>query len=72
MRICVCKEYEDMFTEGFEYVESLEEHDMKVRADAIDEFVKKCKAAHDGLIYNWNKPYGISFEEIEEIAKNYK
>lgn len=38
-RLCVCREYEDMFTEGYRYVESLEEHDAKVRADAIDECI---------------------------------
>lgn len=37
-RLCVCREYEGMFTEGFKYVESLEKHDAKVRADAIEEF----------------------------------
>lgn len=38
-RLCVCREYEDMFTEGYKYIESLEEHDTKVRADAIDELI---------------------------------
>lgn len=36
-RLCVCREYEDMFTEGFKYVESLDTHDKKVRVDAIEE-----------------------------------
>lgn len=39
------------------------------RADAIEEFVKGCKATHDGLICNWDKPYGITFERMEEKAK---
>lgn len=44
----------------------------KVRNDAIDEFIKGCKATHDGLICNWDKPYGITFERMEEKAKELK
>lgn len=48
-RLCICREYEDMFTEGFKYVESLEKHDEQIRADErinavqfiVDEFNRR-------------------------------
>lgn len=56
--------------EVFDKIYSMGEEDG--RTDAIDEFIKGCKATHDGLICNWDKPYGITFERMEEKAKELK
>lgn len=42
-----------------------------IKENTIKEFVKKCKETHNGLICNWDN-YGITFEEMEEITKDYK
>lgn len=55
-----------------EYMLLTEEQVAEIRTEAIDEFIKGCKATHDGLICNWDKPYGITFERMEEIAEQLK
>lgn len=45
----------------------------EIRNKAIDDFVKEMKGnARDGLITNWYKPYGISYERIDELAAQMK
>lgn len=51
---------------------TVEDIKAEARQSAIDEFIKRCKATHDGLISNWNKPYAITFERMEEIAEQLK
>lgn len=42
-----------------------------IKENTIKEFINKCKATHDGLICNWDKPYGITFKRMEDKAKDY-
>jgi len=38
----------------------------------IDTFIQKCKSSHEGIICNWNKPYGITFDQLDNIANQLK
>lgn len=38
-------------------------------AKAVEEFVKRLKTEHEGLITNLGKPYAITFEKIDKIAE---
>lgn len=44
----------------------------KIRTNTIDEFVNLCKTTETHLITNWEKPFGIDFDGIEEIAEQLK
>ena len=45
----------------------------EIRNNVIDEFVEEMKGnAGGGLITSWDKPCGISYERIEEIAEQMK
>lgn len=73
------KDSDEVYTNGsmliqtYRVEQAIEHYQQEIRAQAIDEFVKKVKSnAGGGLISNWDKPYGISYERIEEIAAQMK
>lgn len=65
-KLCICKEYEGMFTEGFKYVESLEKHDERIRAKAEAEHKAMCescihKVSADDL-------RAIKYDAVDELS----
>lgn len=46
------------------------EHDIEICNQTIDEFVRKLKRVRGfGLITNFDKPFGITFNKLDEIAE---
>lgn len=66
-KLCIFEEYENTFTKGFRYVESLEEHDKQIRAEAIDEFQEWLKTQIVG-IDNKTKEILVVREDRWELA----
>lgn len=60
-----CTNYTDS---EIKYKELRIKYENEIYNKALDDFVTMCKAS-DGLIYNWDKPYGVTFEGMEERAK---
>lgn len=52
-------------------VQMYNRHEREIRDKAIEEFVEKCKKVRGrGCILNWDTPYGITFQKIDEIAED--
>lgn len=53
--------------------EELDLNDNEIRNKAIDEFVIKLKRVRGyGLITNFDRPFGVTFNKLDEIAEEMK
>lgn len=73
------KDKEEVYTNGAELVpvfrveKALEHYKKEIRNKAIDEFVIKLKRVRGyGLITNFDRPFGVTFNKLDEIAEEMK
>ena len=73
------KDKEEVYTNGAELVpvfrveQALEHYKKEIRNKAIDEFVIKLKRVRGyGLITNFDRPFGVTFNKLDEIAEEMK
>lgn len=68
-KLYVCREYETPDSEGFVVVSSIEEHDARIRSEAIDDFVKAIEK--ESVIFGINYDY-VKMQDIYIKAKQLK
>lgn len=73
------KDKEEAYTNGAELVpvfrveQAFEHYEKEIRNKAIDEFVIKLKRVRGyGLITNFDRPFGVTFNKLDEIAEELK
>ena len=73
------KDIGEVYTNGAELVsvfrveQALEHYEKEIRNKAIDEFVIKLKRVRGyGLITNFDRPFGVTFNKLDEIAEEMK
>lgn len=59
----------DVLDNAIQKLAKYENEEEKNRYKTIIEFVGLLKADHIGIVTNWDKPYAITFERIDEIAE---